>query len=151
VCHILEIGGIPAAAVAAYAAAEVPGDTLRRATEIVDREIGSTQQEVEAGWQIAELLGRAHLEFATDAWALDNLATLPEWRRRGFSRQLMEKVLALGRARGSVRAELTILIGNTAAHRAYERLGFRVVEEKRDIEHERLLGSPGTARMVSEL
>jgi RimJ/RimL family protein N-acetyltransferase len=43
------------------------------------------------------------------------------------------------------------LIGNDAAQRAYERVGFRVVEELRDAELERAMGAPGYSRMTLAL
>jgi RimJ/RimL family protein N-acetyltransferase len=40
------------------------------------------------------------------------------------------------------------LIGNDAAQRAYEKVGFTVVEELRDADFEATIGAPGFSRML---
>jgi translation initiation factor 4G len=60
-------------------------------------------------------------------------------------------VLDRGRAAGFETAQITYLIGNRPAQRAYERAGFAVVDEKRDTQFEAVFGAPGTARMIRSL
>ena len=84
------------------------------------------------------------------AWVVESVATLPEYRRRGLVDSLMSNILEMGRARGHRLAQLTILIGNTAAQRAYEKAGFKVDAEKRDRNFEAALGAPGFMRMVRD-
>ena len=60
----------------------------------------------------------------------------------------MAEILEAGRTRGHRLAQLTILIGNVAAQRAYEKAGFRVRDEKRHRDFQALLGAPGFMRMV---
>jgi translation initiation factor 4G len=43
------------------------------------------------------------------------------------------------------------LIGNDAAERAYAKLGFSVVEEKRHPDFEAATGAPGMQRMLAKL
>ena len=67
-------------------------------------------------------------------------------RRRGIAVLLLEHILERGRKRGFRLAQLTTLLGIAAATRAYEKTGFKVAEEKRHPEFERLIGAPGLVR-----
>ena len=69
----------------------------------------------------------------------------------GWCTRLLERALEIGRSRGHRRAQISCLIGNLPAQRAYEKAGFAVVEERRDAEFERLLGAPGFSRMTQAL
>jgi ribosomal protein S18 acetylase RimI-like enzyme len=75
---------------------------------------------------------------------------MPEFRRRGHVDALMAEILEEGRRRGSRVAQLTVLIGNLPAQRAYEKVGFRVHDEKRHPDFEKALGAPGFMRMVRD-
>jgi RimJ/RimL family protein N-acetyltransferase len=66
-------------------------------------------------------------------------------------RTLLERALEEGRSKGFRRAQISCLIGNDAAQRAYERAGFEVVEERRSEAFERLIGAPGFSRMTRKL
>ena len=48
-------------------------------------------------------------------------------------------------------AQIEILIGNDAAQATYEKLGFRVFDEKRSVEFAAVLDAPGLRRLVREL
>lgn len=84
-------------------------------------------------------------------WIVENVATREDARRRGLVRELLADALEEGRRRGLARAQISCLIGNDAAQRAYERAGFEVVEELRDAAFEGLMGSPGFSRMTRAL
>jgi translation initiation factor 4G len=84
------------------------------------------------------------------AWVIESVATMPQFRRRGLADALMAGILETGRARGHRIAQLTVLIGNVAAQRAYEKAGFRIADEKRHRDFEATLGAPGFMRMVRE-
>jgi len=47
--------------------------------------------------------------------------------------------------------QITSLIGNDAAQRTYERIGFRVLDEKRSAEFLNVLGAPGYLRLIRQL
>jgi len=85
------------------------------------------------------------------AWIIDSVATLTEFRRRGIVSRLLDHILEVGRKRGFQRAQINIYIGNTPAQRAYEKHGFRLLDEWRDPYFEKEIGSPGMARMLREL
>ena len=82
-------------------------------------------------------------EHAPGAWIVENVATLPEFRRRGLVDQLLEEILEKGRTAGASVAEVGVLIGNDPAQRAYEKAGFAVVDEKRHPEFEAAYKCPG--------
>jgi ribosomal protein S18 acetylase RimI-like enzyme len=63
------------------------------------------------------------------AWEIDSVATLPAFRRMEIVDELLDNVLNLGRERGYRQAQISIYIGNTPAQRAYEKYGFRLLDE----------------------
>ena len=69
----------------------------------------------------------------------------------GSIRRLQFYVLNQGKERGFRQAQLSIYMGNTPAQRAYEKLGFKIIDEWRDPYFEKQIGSPGMARMVCPL
>ena len=85
------------------------------------------------------------------SWIIENVGTRADRRRQGLVHALLEHALELGRSRGHRRAQISCLIGNLAAQRAYEKAGFAVVEELRDAGFERQLGAPGFSRMTRAL
>ena len=85
------------------------------------------------------------------AWVIDSGATVPEFRRRGIVSQLLKEIVERGRRQGFLRAQINMYIGNTPAQRAYEKYGFKVMDEKRDPVFEKEIGSPGMIRLVRDL
>lgn len=85
------------------------------------------------------------------AWVIDSVATLPKFRRKGIVSRLLEEVLEKGRRQGFRLAQINIYLGNTPAQRAYEKHGFRILDEKLDPYFEEEIGAPGMARLVREL
>lgn len=62
---------------------------------------------------------------STDSWLIGDLAVLPEYRRRGIARQLVEKAVAHIRAAGGKLVVLDVITGNLPAYRLYESMGFQ--------------------------
>lgn len=85
------------------------------------------------------------------AWIIDSVATFPEFRRRGILDKLLEEMLEKARKQGFQRAQINMYIGNTPAQKAYEKHGFRVLDEKRHPAFEEEIGSPGMMRLVRDL
>lgn len=85
------------------------------------------------------------------AWTIDSVATLPEFRRRGIVDRLLDSMLDVGRERGYSQSQISIYLDNTPALRAYEKHGFRLLDEWRDPYFEKEIGSPGMARLVCDL
>ena len=85
------------------------------------------------------------------AWVIDSVATLPAFRRQGIVDRLLDNVLDVGRKKGYRQAQISIYIGNIPAQRAYEKHGFRLLDEWPDPYFEREIGSRGMARLICDL
>lgn len=111
----------------------------------------------ETGWTAAEIstmrsgiaaYNRVEPPVPSDAWMLENVAVLPEHRRKGLASGLLELTLDEGRKRGRRRAHLAVHIGNEAALGLYRGRGFEVTGERVDPEFEALFGCPGMWEMT---
>lgn len=85
------------------------------------------------------------------AWVIDSVATLPAFRRKGIVDRLLDNVLDLGREKVYRQAQISIYMGNTPAQCAYEKHGFRLLDEWPDPYFEKEIGSPGMARLICDL
>jgi GNAT superfamily N-acetyltransferase len=85
------------------------------------------------------------------AWTVENVATRPEFRGSGVTHALLEAELGVARAAGFQRAQISILIGNDRAEKAYTKAGFTFAEEKRAADIEAALGVPGIRRLARVL
>jgi translation initiation factor 4G len=88
---------------------------------------------------------------APGAWIVESVAALPEARRRGITTMLLEHTIDAARKRGYRLAQITVVIGNTPAQNAYEKVGFRPAEEKTSHGFEATYGAPGMRRLLMEL
>ena len=71
--------------------------------------------------------------------------------RLGLIGALMNEALQDASERGCKLAEITTYIGNEAAQWVYEKSGFKVLDQKRCAEVEKLLGVPGFLRLTRQL
>jgi len=155
-CHrsvfrVAEVDGVAAAATCSFVASETTPHDFGVALAHVYGHLGWSEAEI--GVQ-AERLGpflACVPDMPPGTWIVENVATAPAYRRRGLVRALLDDALARGRAAGHARAQISCLIGNDPARRAYERAGFAVVEELTHPGFERLLGVPGFMRMTMAL
>jgi GNAT superfamily N-acetyltransferase len=85
------------------------------------------------------------------AWTIENVGTLPEYRGTGVTEALLEHEFARARAAGFKRAQISFLIGNETAERAYRKVGFEFAQEKRAPDFELACGSPGLRRLARDL
>jgi ribosomal protein S18 acetylase RimI-like enzyme len=153
-CHhsifiIAEVDGTPAAALSGYFQDEHGGDRLREAMLTVDRLIPRAvdPELLQQGLTIANIVP----DHPERAWIVENVATLPEFRRRGLIDRLMADIVERGRRRGATVSDISVFIGNDAAQRAYEKAGYVAVAEKRDAAFEAAYGSPGTRTLRRRL
>ena len=154
-CHyssfiVVEQDGRPAAALCGFNPRAGGWPTLGIAMQNVQRELGWTQADEKASAARTAPVWQCTFDTLEGAWVIESVATLPEFRRRGLADALMAEILEVGRARGHRLAQLTILIGNDAARRAYEKAGFSVRDEKRHRDFEAALGAAGFMRMVRQ-
>lgn len=156
-CHrsvfqVAELDGRPGAALCGFEPSTLgDGEGLNRAMGEALRELGVTP---ERGAAIGPLLSpylHCFPDMPAGVWIVENVGTRPEARRRGLVAALLGRALEEGRRLGHRRAQISCLIGNDPAQRAYEQVGFRVVETRATPEFERLMGAPGFSRMTLAL
>lgn len=78
------------------------------------------------------VVGYAVLWFAADEAELGDMAVLPEVRRRGLGRRLLDGALAEAARRGAKRVFLEVRESNVAARSLYERAGFEAAGTRSD-------------------
>jgi len=61
---------------------------------------------------------------STDRWYIGNVAVLPDYRRRGIARKLVEACVQLAKDRGTKSITLDVVHVNVPAYTLYEKLGF---------------------------
>ena len=144
---VAEVEGVPAAGLCGFLENELgPGSSIRAAAA-ANQKFGRTAEEIAAGWERARSITNLDLKHEPGAWVIENVATRPEFRRRGLVERLVHEMMERGRQRGAKTADIGVFIGNEKAQRAYEKLGFAVVDEVRNAAFEAAYGSAG-ARML---
>lgn len=86
-----------------------------------------------------------------ESLAFENIATLPPHRGQGHTSALLARAFEEGRARTITEAQITCMIGNDFAERAYTRAGFRFLTEWRHHDFERAAGTPGMRKFSRAL
>jgi len=150
-CYLVaEVGGAAAGGLGGYDPRYLGYQRLRKAIPEVVQRSGQSRIDPEAEKRSARISGCIS-DAMEGAWVIDSVATFPQFRRQGIASMLLEKILKKGRKLGFHRAQINMYIGNTPAQRVYEKLGFRVVEEKRDPTFESEIGSPGMLSLICNL
>jgi translation initiation factor 4G len=155
-CHhslfqVADRGGEACAALVAFEPEELGETSLGKPMLDVFQHLAWPPERIAGiGPRLAPYL-RCFPEMPPGSWIIENVGTRADRRRQGLVHALLEHALELGRSRGHRRAQISCLIGNLAAQRAYEKAGFAVVEELRDAGFERQLGAPGFSRMTRVL
>ncbi len=140
---VAEVEGRSASAMCGYFEEELGGPTIRLAGIEANEKFGRTEEQAAAGFERASSVMNVLPEHVAGAWIVENVATLPEFRRRGLCDLLMEAILERGRAGGASTADISVFIDNDGAQRAYEKCGFETVGEKLDAEFESIYKTPG--------
>lgn len=149
--HVVDVDGSPAAALCAFEPASLGDTSLAVPLHETFAMLGWSEERAAAIGPMLTPYVACFPDMPAGTWIVENVGTREDARRRGLVRELLEVALAEGAARGCASAQISCLIGNDAAQRAYERAGFEVVEERRDPGFERLLGCPGFSRLVRPL
>ena len=148
---VAEHEGKPVAALCGYFEAECAGLFFQQGVQEACKTLGWTEAEVNAGWGRAGTIVHCSSEHAPGAWIVENVATLPEFRRRGLVDRLLQEILERGRTADAPVAEIGVFIGNDGAQRAYEKAGFAVIDEKRHPDFEAVYGCPGARLLRRQL
>lgn len=148
---VAEVDGKPASALCGYFEEELGGPTLRLAGTEANQKTGRTEADAAAGFVRAKSIMNVVPEHVAGAWIIENVATAPEFRRRGLVDRLMGEIMDSGRSRGATVADISVFVGNDGAQRAYEKCGFAIVAEKRDPEFESVYKTPGVRTLRRSL
>jgi ribosomal protein S18 acetylase RimI-like enzyme len=140
---VAEVDGRPASAMCGFFEEETGFALLGGVMPEVDRALGRPPEAAQEGIARLGPFMSVTPEHPPRAWIVENVATLPEFRRRGLVDRLMGAMLERAASRGARLADLSVFIGNDPAQRAYEKAGFEAVSEKRNAEIERTWGTPG--------
>ena len=143
---VAEVNGTPAAALCGYQEKEfgsTAGEPIQVAGMEANAKTGRTEKQAAEGFARAMSVMNVIPEHVEGAWIVENVATLPEFRRRGLVDRLMAEIIERGRARGASTADISVFIGNDPAQRAYEKCGFEAIGEKRDAAFEAAYKTPG--------
>ncbi len=145
---IAEVDGARAAALCGFQTKDawpIVGEAMAN----VQRSLGWTEAEEEASYQRVGPVWAACMPDEVGAdFAIESVAALPEYRRRGLVTALIEEILRHAHARGSKLAQITTYIGNDAAIAAYQKSGFPLLDSNHCSEAQKLLGVPGFARLT---
>lgn len=148
---VAELDGEPVGALSGYAPmVKKLGHFVGALTGVLERHGWSEAHRRLLGFRIAPAL-TCFSETPDDRWIVEWVALRPQARGKGVAAELLRAVLDRGRAAGFDKAQITYLIGNAPAQRAYERAGFSATDEKRDPQFEAIFGAPGTVRMWIDL
>lgn len=148
---IAEVDGAPAAALCGFETRDA-WSIVGEAMANVQRDLGWTDAEVAASYQrIGPIWANCMPPEIGADFAIESVATLPEYRRRGLIQALIDEVLRSATERRCRLAQITTYLGNDAARLAYEKSGFRVRDEKHCTLVHQILGAPGFLRLTREL
>jgi len=147
---VAEVDGHPVAALGGYDPRSLGYPALRKGVVEVVKKLGMSEPDKAASTRSEKVLSCIPDE-VEGSWVIDSVATVPEFRRHGVVSRLLEKMLAKGRKQGFRRAQINMYIGNIPAQKAYEKHGFKVVDEKRNPAFEEEIGSPGMVLLLRYL
>lgn len=148
---VAEVDGQPVAALEGFDPVSNGEETVTEPMAAAVKKMGLTEQDMASGQQALAAFMTCHSDFMEGAWVIEQVATLPEYRRLGIITRLLEAVLDQGRRHGFGLAQVSFFISNTPAQGAYEKVGFQVLDEKRHPDFQREIGCPGIVRMLRHL
>jgi len=147
---VMESAGSPTAALSAFRAADAYLASPLAVTEAANN-AGLSRAELAQIWTRGAYIFSCSTRSADDCWVLESIATLSSHRQRGYTAMLIARAIEDGRARGLKEAEITAVIGNVAAERAYVAAGFRCVNESLHADFEAATGAIGQRRFIKAL
>ena len=148
--RIGEVDGHPAVAMCGFRAHDAYSLSEVAMSEACNAS-GITAAEQQAMWQRSSYLFTCMMEPHDDFWTIENVAKLPEYRGRGLVGRMIAYLLEEGHAQRFTHAQITFLIGNDAAERAYAKAGFHFDAEKRHPDFKTAIGSAGLRRFIRNM
>jgi ribosomal protein S18 acetylase RimI-like enzyme len=151
---VAELDGEPGAAMSGYDSSTQGFEALLPEIATATTEEGIDAEDPEYVRRSGVLLGGMVMEDPGPPgprWVIENVATRPEMRRKGLVDALLHQLLGQGRERGFEHAQISVLIGNERARRAYVKAGFEPIAEARSEDWEREMGSPGSEMLLQPL
>lgn len=148
---VAEVDGRPVAALEGFDPVANGEETVTEPMAAVIQKMGLTPEDMASGQDSLVAFYTCHSDFLEGAWVVEQVATLPEYRRMGVISSLLGAILDKGRQQGFRQAQVSFYIGNTPAERAYQKAGFRYLDEKRHPDFERAIGCPGMIRLLCDL
>lgn len=147
---VAEDDGQPVGALCAFSSAEGYA-TSEAALAEAAWPMGWGREDLAAVWSRGAYIFTCSVAVDDDLWTIENVAVRPSHRGRGVTGMLLDQALDKGRAAGFSQAQLSFIIGNAPAERAYAKAGFGFVQERRSPEFEATVGAPGLRRFVRAL
>ena len=147
---VAETEDCAAAALCAFRTADAYEHSLSALARTADM-LGLPPAEQALIWQRGAYLSPVTIRPDNDSLLIESIATLPNFRRRGYTAALLDRALEEGRAAGRTQAEMAVLIGNERAERGYLNAGFRCVGERRHPAFAALCGASGQRRLLKVL
>ena len=148
--YVAENDGFPVGALCAFRSGDGYPLSQPAMAEVTEAQ-GWSDADVSAMWERAAYMFTCAMDSHDGRWAIENVAVRPAFRGRGIARQLVGHAVEKGREDGFGTAQISVMIGNMPARRAYEAAGFSLAEEKRHPDFELAAGSPGLWRFTREL
>ena len=148
---VAEVDGTPAAGMCLY---DQPTQGVPAAfSHMVElaAQLGVDPDDAECARRGAVLMAGMPPSPAPQAAVVENVATRAEFRRQGVVHALLTELFDRGRERGYDTAEISVLIGNEAARRAYIKAGFEAAAEARDPRWDAEVGCPGSETLLRPL
>ena len=143
--------GIPVGSLGGYDPKKLGYQALQKALPDVYRKLNLPKTAFQdANQRAAKILSCLPKE-VNNAWVIDSVATMPEYRGMGVAERLLQVVLSEGKNQGYSLAQVNMYIGNEPALRLYQKLGFAIMEETRDAYFEKSIGSPGMLSLSRKL
>lgn len=148
---VAEADGAPAAALCGFSIQDAWA-VAAQAMSSVQSDSGWSEERTAASYRhVGPIWSNCLPPDAGADFAIENVATRPEYRRRGLIRALIGEALGTARAQGCRLAQIVTYIGNDVAIAAYQKSGFEISQEKRCRDMEAVLEAPGFVRLLRKL
>ena len=142
---------LPVGSLGGYDPQKTGYQALQRAFPEVYKKLHLSQETFQGANERADKILACLPKEADNAWVVDSVATLPEYRGRGVAEFLLQAVLEEGKNLGYKVAQVNMYIGNEPALRLYQKLGFSIIDETRDVYFEKMIGSPGMLSLSKKI